>query len=145
MRQAIDRLDGLKNPWRDNVLAVLDDLGGKPGNDVWVNLLLSDLNRKRGKPKGASSRVDIVTITDTRFSDEIAALKKQPNAILIRIYRDLESNDAHASEASLDEISDKEFDYVIDDNGNRTIQQLRGSILTILKKEGLYETPGVLI
>ena len=71
-------------------------------------------------------------ITDTRFENELEAVKKR-GGITIRVNRNLEeSKDQHESETELD---NAEFDYVIDNNSD--IQSLIEKVKIILEKENI--------
>ena len=82
-------------------------------------------------------------ITDTRFPNEMEAVKKH-SGLVIKVERDLllrkgyskpTESDLHPSETALDEYT--EWDYVIENNG--TIQELHQKVIDILEKENLIK------
>ena len=112
--------------------------------DIWCNLLMSEYKpsqllvskiRRKGSiisPQKLEESLPNWIITDTRFENELKAVKKR-GGITIRVNRNLEeSKDQHESET---EIDNEEFDYVIDNNG--TIEELIEKVREILIKEKL--------
>ena len=109
--------------------------------DIWVNALFSDYktyaetkNYTNNTPKDNDYPNWI--ITDTRFPNELEAIKKR-NGIIIRINRGLiERTDKmiqeskHISETALD---NAKFNYVIENDG--TIEELLNKVKKILIKE----------
>ena len=75
-------------------------------------------------------------ITDTRFPNEIKAVKNK-DGICIRIFRtnsELQNKPEHESETALDSYND--WDYIIDNNGS--IDELINSVRRILQAEFPY-------
>ena len=102
-------------------------------NDVWVNGLFADyighcnsqfcLGTKQCPDEHITKDCNAVypnwIITDTRFPNELQAIKER-NGIVIRINRDnIDNSSTHESETALD---NSEFDWTISNNG--TIQDL---------------------
>ena len=79
-------------------------------------------------------------ITDSRFPNELAAVKKH-NGIAIKVIRDSGNTigTTHTSETALDNYT--EWDYVIDNNG--TLEELKTQVLSILEKESLLKYAGL--
>lgn len=107
-------------------------------SQVWVNALMSEYTGwtdYRGYPT-AEEREKCYPqnwiITDTRFPNELQALKEK-DAVFIRVNRDsVKSGDQHRSETSW---QDWNFDYIIENNGS--IEQLVDQVREILVKEEL--------
>ena len=107
--------------------------------DIWVNSLMAEYKSKLS----SNNPVDDLDweprfiypnwiITDTRFPNELEAVKKK-GGITIRVNRNLEeSKDQHESETELD---NAEFDYVIDNNSD--VESLIEKVKEILIKEKL--------
>ena len=72
--------------------------------DAWVYALFANFN-------DTSKWI----ITDVRFPNEVNEIKKR-GGLIIRINRDLNSNDTHLSETALDNYTD--WDYIIDNNSS---------------------------
>lgn len=101
--------------------------------DVWVNALFNDYKerdlRSFGDPDDSNRSLPNWIITDTRFPNEIEAIKKR-KGITIKVIRDSDKTiDLHPSEISLD---DYEFDYVLDNNSD--IDSLMVKVGTLLQK-----------
>jgi hypothetical protein len=110
--------------------------------DAWVNALMSEYVRPskwvnryydEKNKQGLCGREEVWgdlpnwIITDCRFKNEAAAVKRN-NGIIIRVERgENDSTDLHPSETELDNYP---FDYVIDNNG--TITELTDKIRAIL-------------
>jgi hypothetical protein len=99
------------------------DVGRKYNKDIWINALISDLNRNY-------SNTDCAVISDVRFQNEFFALKKD-NFILIKIIRDNCSNINHISELEQESIPNNLFDHIIYNNGS--IEELEENVKNILK------------
>lgn len=82
-----------------------------------------------------ASTAYINVVTDARFPNEIEMLKNM-GGYLVKLYRNTGSLLAtnHPSETALDSIDDSYYDFVIQDEGNRTMQELEQSWKTILKQ-----------
>lgn len=81
-----------------------------------------------------SSRADVNVVTDARFPNEVEMLREM-GGYVVRLYRNTGSNLAtnHPSETALDHLKDSWFDFVIKDQGNRTMGDLKESWRIILK------------
>lgn len=88
--------------------------------DIWANV---PFNRKHD--------ADIVILTDARFPNEIRRTEAQ-SGIIIRVERDTDFDDEHASEIALDNY---DFKYVYQNNGS--FKELEDFLLEVLEKEGL--------
>lgn len=86
--------------------------------NIWVDALLRNYSEE-----------EIWIIPDVRFKNEVDAIKDK-KGILIKITRDLNNEDSHASEHGLDDYN--EYDYVIDNNGD--IATLSNKINDLIKK-----------
>ena len=102
--------------------------------NVWVNALFADFNIDEDE------QVSYWIITDSRFPNELAAVKKH-NGIAIKVIRDSGNTIGitHTSETALDNYT--EWDYVIDNNG--TLEELKTQVLSILEKESLLKYAGL--
>ena len=104
--------------------------------NIWVNALMSEYKESpQNILKGEGYQLGDVypnwIITDTRFPNEIEAVKKR-GGITIRVNRpDLEQSN-HPSETSLDSAT---FDFII--NNDKDIEHLINEVRKILKKENL--------
>jgi hypothetical protein len=81
-----------------------------------------------------NSQAAINVVTDARFPNEIEMLREM-GGYIVRLYRNTGSNLAtnHPSETALDKYRDVWFDFVIGDNGNRTMGDLKESWRIILQ------------
>jgi len=102
--------------------------------NVWVNALFADFNIDEDE------QVSYWIITDSRFPDELEAVKKH-NGITIKVIRDSGNTigTTHTSETALDNYT--EWDYVIDNTG--TLEELKTRVLSILEKESLLKYAGL--
>ena len=102
--------------------------------NVWVNALFADFNIDEDE------QIHYWIITDSRFPNELAAVKKH-NGITIKVIRDSGNTIGitHTSETALDNYT--EWDYVIDNNG--TLEELKTQVLSILEKESLLKYAGL--
>lgn len=82
-----------------------------------------------------ASTTYINVVTDARFPNEIKMLKDM-GGYLVKLYRNTSSLLAtnHPSETALDSIDDTYYDFIITDEGNRTMKELEQSWQTILKQ-----------
>lgn len=114
--------------------------------NVWVNALFSDYKATTiavGSNEFDITEKDVLPnwlITDTRFPNELEAVKKH-NGITIKVIRDSGNTvgTLHSSETALDYYT--EWDYVIDNNGS--IEELKAQIFSILEKENLIVYAGL--
>jgi hypothetical protein len=97
--------------------------------DAWINALMAEYK----SPKMSKYNPSKWVVSDTRFENELQAIKDR-NGICIKIVRpSLVSTDSHSSETSLDHITD--WDHVIINDG--TIEDLIGKVRAILEQEGI--------
>ena len=88
--------------------------------NTWVNALLADYkayNVSTDEDGNVKYRMPHWLITDTRFPNELAAVREK-GGIAIKVVRDntTDIGATHSSETALDHITD--WDYVIDNNGS---------------------------
>jgi len=104
--------------------------------NVWVNALFSDYQFNIEEDE----QIPYWIITDSRFPNELAAVKKH-NGIAIKVIRDSGNTigTTHTSETALDDYT--EWDYVINNNG--TLEELKTQVLSILEKESLLKYAGL--
>lgn len=93
--------------------------------DIWVDYLKRTL---------LSSDADVLVVDDVRFHNEVKMLRNL-GGVLVRIYRHVNSPNStcHPSETALDNLNDSFFNFVITDNGNRTMDDLRASWVKIIE------------
>jgi len=78
--------------------------------DTWINIMLDTYK------ESFIQHDDVFIVTDLRYINEYAALKKE-DFFFIRIKRDnLQLADSHASEAEQDSIPDSDFNYIVNNN-----------------------------
>ena len=95
----------------------------------WINALMAEYR----PPKMSEYNPSKWIVSDTRFENELKAIKDR-NGICIKIVRpSLVSTDSHSSETSLDHITD--WDHVIINDG--TIEDLVEKVKIILEQEGI--------
>lgn len=88
--------------------------------NTWVNALLADYkayNVSTDEDGNVTYQMPQWIITDTRFPNELAAVKEK-GGITIKVVRDntTDIGAMHSSETALDHVTD--WDYVIDNNGS---------------------------
>jgi len=105
------------------------------GEDFWTNLLYLRIQKIK-----KSNDNTVIFVTDVRFPNEIEAIKKWGGKV-IKIYRNIKREETitHDSEMSLDNISDEEYDYVIQGGSNRSMKQLKDATFKILYNEGFFQ------
>jgi len=97
--------------------------------DAWINSLMAEYK----SPKMSEYNPSKWVVSDTRFENELQAIKDR-NGICIKIVRpSLVSTDSHSSETSLDHITD--WDHVIINDG--TIEDLIRKVKAILEQEDI--------
>jgi hypothetical protein len=109
--------------------------------EVWVKALMSQYivsTSTIGTSEFDFSEVDVEPnwiITDTRFPNELEAVK-QKGALLIKVIRSYDTNAGeHPSETQLDYFAD--WDYIIENTGSMNL--LRSSVKDILIQEKLIQ------
>jgi hypothetical protein len=115
--------------------------GTKPFGSIWIDLALMDI-----KVLEANKELDIAVISDIRFHNERNAIQKA-GGILVRLYRDTGCEDSiqHPSELELDEMKDADFDYVLFEQNNKNLKQLRAWTTNVLMSAGILEAGGLSI
>lgn len=97
--------------------------------NFWVNWTIKKIKDNRNRnPYPAKHEI----ITDVRFPNEAERIKEE-GGIIIRLTRNVNPDDYHPSETSMDKY---DFSY-IHDNQNMTIEESIQSFMELLKKEGL--------
>jgi len=99
--------------------------GRKYNENIWVDIV----NYKEGR--ALKREMHFFIVKDVRFKNEFYYLK-QSGYKTIRIIRDSKKIN-HISETEQDEISNKEFDHIIYNNG--TLEQFENSIFNIIIKK----------
>ena len=96
--------------------------------NTWVNALFADytLNRKKVEDEEYATEYPNWIITDTRFPNEFDAIKKK-GGICIKVLRENNTVDLHASETALDSYK---FDYVLNNSG--TLEDLVEEVKNML-------------
>lgn len=113
----------------------------RPFNDVWVDLAMMDV-----KILTATGEVDIFMISDMRFTNEFYATQKNGGKT-VRLYRDTPTTESivHESERELEEIPDKDFNFVLKEEDNVNLKQLKTFTIKVLMGCGLLATGGVVV
>jgi len=122
------KLEGYNNSPRDFYRKVGDFIADVFGQKSIVNYTINEIKNDIDE---CSDRVNFI-ITDMRFDFEFEELKKLENVTFIRIKRNVEKDNSHYSETSLDNVPDSEFDFVIENN--KDILSLRYEVKKILKE-----------
>lgn len=129
--------------WNKSARQALQTLGTEWGRnfceDLWIQILIRDAQRIQ-KLEGKN-----IVVTDIRFSNELEALDKA-GARLVRVRRPelakrssikdadfdvFESTAKHASETSLDDVSDDRFDQCLQNDG--TLEDLHEKVRTMAR------------
>jgi hypothetical protein len=100
--------------------------------NTWVNALLADYkayNVSTDEDGNVTYRMPHWLITDTRFPNELAAVREK-GGIAIKVVRDntTDIGATHSSETALDHITN--WNYVIDNNGS--IEDLKQQLSRII-------------
>lgn len=114
--------DGKPLTIRQNLLDV-GTYARKYNEDIWINNFNYEYLKNQDKK--------LFIVPDLRFRNEIEYLKRE-NFFLIRIKRQASQIINHISETGQDDISDDEFDIVI--NNDYTLLELKQSVLSIIPK-----------
>lgn len=83
----------------------LGEFINKSTNDIWVDICMNKI-LKSGKN---------YVISDVRYQNEVDAIHKN-NGIVIKVFRNIDNDDLHISETSIDNITN--YDYIIDNNAD---------------------------
>ena len=94
------------------------------GEDIFANLMFRRLAYE-------SYEFPRMIITDMRFKAEYELIKLL-NPVFIRVKCRMGNMDTHSSEIDLDDVSDSDFHFVIDNTCTRT--QLKEQVQAIVKK-----------
>lgn len=122
----IDIIPNLKITHRELLQLVGTNLFRAIRPNIWVECLQRSI---------IESSADIIIVDDARFPNELEALRKS-GGYLVKIYRNVDSPNAanHSSETALDHLDDKYYDFVITDEGNRTMEDLKNSWIAIMNE-----------
>jgi hypothetical protein len=101
--------------------------------NIWINALMADYvpTEEGTLPKWV--------VTDTRFLNEVEAIKKRDGKIVRVERKDVTPPNAHSSEMEL--ASYKDFDYIIYNNG--TIEDLTRNVSMMLTTFGFDQKPTI--
>lgn len=110
-----------------DMLRSLGDWGKEAGdNEIWVDSFERSYKAvMQGYPYSQAAGIisddqdnpaDGVVVSDMRYPNEVAAVRRVPNSVCILIQRDTDRKDEHPSEHPLDKSI---FDFVIDNNNSR--------------------------
>lgn len=113
---------------------VLCDLGAQArryDKDHWIKIL-TDEYEKEAEFVSRGARTKAFIVTDLRFPNEHAALRKLSFNAIIRVKREEQLNLADVSETSQDKLPDSVFDFVIDNNS--TLDALKEKCKTIVTR-----------
>lgn len=115
--------------------------GKMPYEDLWIDLAIMDV--KIGKSRG---EIDVAVVSDVRFKNEVKAIKKS-NGKLVRLYRDTGCSESieHPSEAEMLSIEDNEFNFIINEEDNKNLKQLKTKTIQILMSLGLLGVGEVIV
>ncbi len=108
--------------------------------NIWIDIAQKRLE-DRQFDKEVSGDVKVVFITDVRFPNEVEWIKSHKYTG-IRLYRYVSrSKDvaAHKSESLFSEISDNNFDHIIDAKDNQSLSALKKHVIRILYSEELLD------
>lgn len=115
-------LDSENNPL--TIRRALLEIGTKVGrgykDSMWLDVFTHRFNKEVAKNIGA------VIVTDVRFRNEFDYLKEL-GFFLIRINRETEVKINHSSETNQDQITNSEFDFVL--NNNFGLEELTNTIV----------------
>ncbi len=136
----LGHLDYLHHKFEERCKFYIEKYFGKgklPFGDIWVELAMMEIKRLR-----ATGNADIVIIPDLRFHNEVKAVK-DAGGTLIRLYRDTGCTDTipHPSELQLDEMEDVDFDYIIKEEDNKNLKQLKVFAIRMLMELSLVGVP----
>lgn len=111
--------------------------GVLPFESIWVDLSIMEIKRLKATNEG-----DVFVIPDVRFHNEVAAIKNAGGKI-VRLYRDTGCEDSivHESEKQLDEMEDTSFDFIVKEEDNKNLKQLRGFAIKMLMELELVGVP----
>lgn len=137
------KFDFLNEQYLSSVKSFLQEKTGqeKADFDLWVNLAIQDY-----KQKLALREIDLAIISDVRFLNEVQAVHSAKGK-LIRLHRDTGCSNSiqHASEMMLESLQDSLFDFVLNEEHNKNLQQLKQFAISVLTRLGLINNGGVLV
>ena len=114
--------------------------GVMPYQDLWIDLAIMDI-----KVAKTRKEADVFIVSDVRFHNEVKAIKAAGGK-LVRLYRDTDCEESipHPSEMEMEEMKNKDFDFVLVEYENRNLKQLSHFTTRVLMGCGLLETGGIL-
>ena len=137
-------IDYVTGPLQKEVVLFLQKkfgAGTTPFLNIWVDLAIMDI-----KVMKTRNELDIAVISDVRFHNEVAAVKKSGGK-MVRLYRDTKCADSipHPSELEMEDMRDADFDFVLPEEYNINLKQLAHFTTKVLMGCGLIETGGLLV
>jgi hypothetical protein len=136
----LGRLDYLHRKYEEGSRFFVEKWFGKgklPFNSIWVDLAIMEIKRLQ-----AVNSADVVIIPDVRFHNEVDAVK-EAGGKLVRLYRDTGCKDSipHPSELQLDEMEDVDFDFIVKEEDNKNLKQLKNFAIRMLMDLELVGVP----
>jgi len=106
-------------------------------DSIWIDMAIMDI-------KAQKSNYDIVVVPDVRFHNERKAIA-EAGGMNIRLYRDTGCDDSipHSSELQLDEMEDSDFDYVLPEQDNNSLDALKRWTTNVLMQAGIIDVSGL--
>lgn len=108
---------------RQSLIDLGTGVGRSYNEDIWINAFKYKFNNIK-------THNNIVIVTDIRFINEFNYLKSE-NFYVIKLLRDSELKINHSSETNQDSINDRNFDYILYNNG--TLSDLKIEVHKIAK------------
>lgn len=114
--------------WKDGPMTAREfmqffgtDLMRQMHEDIWLNACMRTIDHEQPL---------VAIIKDVRFKNEFEEILSRDNSYLVRLERGM-YQDSHSSETDLDDYMDQ-FHYIVDNSGNRSLDQLRDNIEKIM-------------
>lgn len=108
---------------------------------IWTDLCMLDI-----KNMSQRQEAKVFIISDVRFHNEVDAVLAA-GGTLVRIYRfhKISHSIPHPSEMEMEEMNDGDFKYVVEEDLNRTLDDLKKFTINMLIKEGLLSFCGGMV
>lgn len=138
VRQDLSKLNA---PYRGQILDIIQsrlniaDLSTYKFDATWIDLLLQEVK---------SQSADIVfCVPDVRFINELNAIRNA-GGILVRLHRDTGLNDSlpHPSELEMNQMTDDMFDFVVHEENNETLDDLKKEVIRFLMQFNVLPVSG---